>query len=517
MLGDPNEWPSCAQSCSGPNCPQVVLPDAIAHPQQDLDSVLTFLDKTGAEISYEAALGRYDACEPYSVAAANPADGSCKVREFNPTCDHTTSMASIISSKANELGLVGLSPNAPINVYDWEHASSGELARLITERANKLYQKFNGPQVFVFASKFPIPRCEIGVTHKDCKGGDPRGHDAHSYPGKWMQRHELSSPNVRVDQAPAQQVARAPVLWITAAGQGASPEKAWPLSSRAPVAPMNLGDQENVIVVTACDKCKWPDITISETANRGASDEDSPHSSRAVTIAAPGDGYTYHVDAATLSSIHGGTSQATAFVGGVTTAMLRCNPEAYVDETNVVRVERVKRRIILTSTPRLVPEDQAGQVPGVINPSALLKDPEKAWLVPVGQRGEGYQSLADPEICPTSRLHFFVFDEASGSRKSGSVSLTNTRRILRVPKALDGGPFDGDRFYIYTIDPDVSSGEAASWNVDIVGPVLIDDAVAAEPLFFTGDNALSLSDIEEVILPFLPLDVLPEGEQRCEL
>jgi len=512
MLGDPDEWPQCALNCTGSTCPQIVLPDAIAHPQSDLDNALTFLDMRGLEVQYEQALQRSGSCEPYKLIANE--ESGCTVREFNPDCDHSTSMASIISSRLDDIGLAGLSPNAPISVYDWEHSSSRELADLVMYRSSRAYQQYNGPQLFVFASKFPNPEHELRDSRGEGAGDpDPRGHSAPSY---FLNKgeSELRDPRGRLSHPVASPVATMPALWITAAGQGRPGEVPKPLSRRSPFAPMNLGDQNNVIVVTACESCAWPNIRIDPTANYSATDSDSPYDGNAVTIAAPGDGYVAHENTKLLIEPHGGTSQATAFVGGVTTAMLRCNPDSYVDGFNQVRADRVKRRIILTSTPQLQGNPMT-PVPGVINPSALLKDPEVTWVRRVGEAGEGYRESATPRICANQRLHFFKYDKATDRKYPDSVTLANTRRILRVPAALTGDPYVGERWFIYTTNPNSVGNEPSGWQANVIGPVRMEDEIVNAPIFHSEGGSDALVDYEEIILPFAALEPLPEGASQC--
>ena len=66
-------------------------------------------------------------------------------------------------------------------------------------------------------------------------------------------------------------------LWVTAAGQAEHGGMPIEIFEDSPMAPMNLGDLENVIVVTACDNCSDGAATLLPEAH---------YSQKMVTIAA---------------------------------------------------------------------------------------------------------------------------------------------------------------------------------------------------------------------------------------
>lgn len=507
----PKSWPACARACTGPHCPQIVLPDSLSQRPDDLAKSLHLFDANNNERDLSDAIRAH--CMPQQ-----PSNGqSCEVQAFDKKqCHHALSMAAVMSASGNGAGFVGLAPDTIVALFDWQRASQSELLKFIKKRVDTTYTRENGPQIFVFASKLPnVHEDAIAVVEAEILAatGVPiteetferyREFSDWSYPAipaiANVDFRRLKTPQNRFTNPVVVEIANKQPLWITSAGQLPEPEtrandapiSPWPLDSHSVIAPMNLGDLDNVIVVTACDDCAWPDITLWEEANYGEVEHsERPHTTRAVTIAAPRSGYHAALSSTRFLSEHGGTSQAAAYVGGVAAAMTRCASEFYLEEDNVLKSDEIKRRLILTSLPRLQPSER--EAAGVINPAAALRSPLKvsARL----NEDETFTTLADAKYLSCESIEWFTISDA-GEPTKGNVSLKNLRRILRAPvDNVASWQGQEDRWFLYAYNP------ASNVDVDIFGPVLITAQIADRPLIAANGRTYSISEIDELILP----------------
>src|SRR5262249_659933 len=136
-----------------------------------------------------------------------------------------------------------------------------------------------GPQIFVFASRFPPP--------------SPNDPPSVSYPKSWREElhfktvidgEQVDPKQLRLRLTLQKNIAQtAPYgMWVVAAMQkGASEDipDALEIDESLAISPVNLGDLPNVIVVTACDHCKEGDASVWKEAF---------FSKRFVQVAAPG-------------------------------------------------------------------------------------------------------------------------------------------------------------------------------------------------------------------------------------
>ena len=146
-------------------------------------------------------------------------------------------------------------------------------------------------------------------------------------------------------------------------------------------APMNLGDQENVIIVTGCSPCVAPSAQLLANANMSASFVHVAAPARDVLSTASGAKYTKG----------SGTSQATAFVAGLASAMVSRFPDIYKDAAQVkVRLQATSMPIELIGDPSATEKLAAG----VIDPAFAILDPRKYWLKTGGGDPEPYDAIA---------------------------------------------------------------------------------------------------------------------------
>lgn len=510
---DFDAWPTCARECSGPHCPQIVLPDSLSYLPEDLAGSLKLFDPENAELDAQMAIAQ--ACPKLEGV-----EGSCKVTRFDKSCHHATSMAAVMSARVDGEGFAGLAPGAPVALFDWQQASLSELQAFIRARASSTYTEANGPQIFVFASKFPNVASDT-LTLIEATG-QPRSRTMFdrdrefldwSYPGTPdianLEMKTLEDHTTRYRNPVVNDIRNMGPLWITAAGHTpdespAGPLSPWILDRTSVIAPMNLGDLDNVIVVTACDPCTWPDMALWRDANYGRPEEKTaPNTARAVTIAAPAWHYVAPLGPKQITGEHGGTSQAAAFVGGVAAGMLRCDAGAYVGRDNIVLADRVKRRLVLTSTPRLI--ESTREAAGVVNPAAALLSTSGVFARLNSQPAEGRYAALENAGHLGCGVPWFRLDSASGALLNKQTSTRNLRRILRVPH--EQGPTSwepGDRWFLYAFDP------ASNVKVDIIGPVQIAPQVVAEPFISAGGRTFALAEIDELILPDAGIP-LPSG------
>ncbi|WP_162145613.1 S8 family serine peptidase [Sinorhizobium meliloti] len=470
------ELPQCAKECqSEGRCPQIVLVDQTVHPHAELKSNLIHLDSAGNKRSYS----RPEYCTNRSAVEATD---QCKFGHFSRQCHHGTSMASVISSIHNGRGFAGLSPANQIVSFDWNIAGTDDFISLIRGRSAAGFEDTNGPQIYLFASKLPEIVAEIR--------GDASAHNSSSpsYSENFLNGEELKDPGSRhTKHGTVAAILASRQLWIVAAGQsddGAPPHR---LHERSPFAPMNLGDNEHVVVVTACDKCGAPAASIYAKANFADKDD-----KEFVTIAAPGFGYfTPREEDDSFAKEHGGTSQAAAFVAGVAAAMVNCGADYYIQPAfNGIDAAALKKRLLLTSRPLLPLADSQQSAPGIVDPRLALLDPKHDWYLKRAQFDEADHIETKFERWCAERIEF---SHENGER--GSLSTKNTLRIHAVPAQhwVD----DNRRWYIYS-SPANSNGRG---SVEIVGPVLLDPAFEERTLIkVDGGTTLKLGDLDDLIL-----------------
>ncbi len=429
MIGKKNR-PAAAPAC-GDICPEVVLLDSVfRHP--DIDASLR-----------GGALGQ---CAP---APVNGNRQTYHHVSWNPAY-HGTHLAGIIGARANGFGIVGIDPEASITAVEWEPFNN---PIKYDDFADKLDAMFGGAEnlhIFAFASS-------------------------------WMyNRPQLRVPDDRFeDSALARFIRDGQQLWIVAAGQPS--DGAQVLTTQSPIGPMNLGDLPNVVVVTACDKCNRPDMTILTEVNT---------SPTLVHVAAPGiDIPSTAVEAAYTAQ--GGSSQATAFAAGLASAMARAWPTAYV------RAPRVKLRLMQTSRPVAGP-----LAAGVIDEGVAMLNPNTHWLRMTGDSDH-------------RELSAFRWTVANVQMKEISTNMqrfepaANIVRMYRMPDQQNGR----SKWMVYEKVRD----RVLQHDIDVirrVGPVVIagenlpifaakyrmDDAMCAPntpPCFQPVD---SLKDLEDLLL-----------------
>lgn len=341
---------------------------------------------------------------------------------FDPFCayvpqfrreNHGTHLAGIMVGRdVPGAHFVGLAQDAMLYSVVWNQDDQDSLLETM-ERVEADDELSNRPQIWVFASQFPYNKGALS--------------EAATF--------SLDDDQVRLrEPAAAREILNRQLLWITAAGQPVEDnKKRQEIERTKALSPMNLGDQNSVIVVTACDTCTGDDPTLWSGANFGNPD--------LINIAAPGGQMIPGLATADKYGEAQGTSQAVAFVGGVAAMMISEYPKFYQ------RHYRLKRRLQATATPVVHEGDYVSS--GVVNPDLATCDPRMDWFVEAGGIGSaeagkscaGHQEIEAVRFCDK-----FIDLEGPGQP-------VRTSEIHRIVKVV---PVDGrDRwvFYTYKYEP----------------------------------------------------------------
>ena len=431
----------CVRECKGDACPEIVLID---NPVAEHPDLLTALGQTTTS----------------SVLAGPPSTAAfCPYAPWDKSF-HGTHLAGIMVSDGGN-SYEGLAPSARLTSVD--RSSDVPTIRGVVTNASRA----GHPVFFVFASQFDKRR-NMGVLPP---GTDRRFSD---YP---------LAPQIRDSST----------LWIVAAGEPNAQGKQEILDSiypdRRPVeitpdkdlSPMHLGDQKNVLVVTACEDCLGANAKVADWAN---------YSKKYVGVAAPGGSPSSPLPStATTSaySVNYGTSQSAAIAGGLAAAMYACYSSTLGDARMLkLRMEQTSRPFN-DSNPKIAT--------GMLDAQVAMLDPKRTW---VRAEGQDWRAVSELKWCKKdfvlqapSIAGDLPFDEAYIGSK-------NLRRLTRIDFDKDSG---NPLFSIFgEINPDTST------NLVPRGPAMLADLKTGESLLqirFEGESAtkkLAVEAVEDVIL-----------------
>ncbi|NMO19224.1 S8/S53 family peptidase [Pyxidicoccus fallax] len=436
-IGFMKDPPPTSDTCeANPEQPELLLLDTTIEPHPDLPADLTGQQGT---LSPVLLTGNKQSCPVTSNYVEDKHHGSY--------------MASIICSRDNDLGFVGVDPKARVVSVDWAHKSEDEIVRIMQARVE------NGQPdpVVVFASRF---------TYQDVNFKEGR----------------LANTEERFATKLAKSIRDLKFPWIVAAGQ-ADP-KAMPgvavreLSPHLPEGPMNMGDLSNVIVVTGCRDCTRQTATILPESN---------YSGAMVHVAAPG----YQIPGAVLSeyALLDGTSPATAFVAGVVSRMMSCH------SSYKWRASTVKRRLQFTSRPLVIQQEAAKLAAGIVDPEIALLDPRKNFLK---KKNEARTELQSFGWCRSSfRL---IHPTLGGTLPDGDIPVEDVYRIVRLKEP---GAGEKTRWVVFRKPPENHLGDQTG-NVLRIGPGVLPGADMVQPLFSDGSSGVTIEDVEDLlVLPTL--------------
>ena len=405
------------RTCQGVECPEVVLLDKplLMHP--DLKDAIP---GENPDRTFENLSLVQDGKQIFEVIDWND--------DF-----HSTHLAGIIASRKNGFGVIGVDPLARVVWWNWSDLSTRTMTVAQKVARRQLEARASGAlQIYVFATSWSTP----------------------AYP---------SVAAMMADDGLAKRFHDMKPLVVAAAGQADPRRKqlSQQIELKTTEAPMNQGNHEHVIVVTACQPCVGPGAQLLPNTN---------FSPTFVHVAAPG--------ADVLSTVWGakyakgvGTSQATAIVAGLASAMVARYPLVYKLAADV------KTRLQVTSTPiELVGngiEDGTKLAAGIVDPALATRDPRKHWLKAPGAEPQAVDRLV-------WNVETLRMDLSSGARKP-----IPTEEIWRVV-TLNG------RSVVYT---EPAPGELKKW-----GPGTITVADPTRAILTADGAAVRLNQIEDLAL-----------------
>ena len=271
--------------------------------------------------------------------ASAAANKWCPFVKYDAAKNHGTHLAGIMVS-AGATGFKGLAPNVSL---DSQAIADSAIKRLLDLKAN-----LAGLKIYVYA-------------------------------GEFTNDYTIVNPETRRHKPPqVEDILASQGLWVVAAGQ----EPAIDVGRQTAHSPMNLGDQKNVVVVTACDDCHGNAASIPNWA--------SYSTEKLVTVAAPGgsDGRKIPstVDASNLGLAFG-TSQSTAMVAGLAAQMASCYPQRYVNGA------LLKQRLEALAKPAPSEEMSQKVSAGIVDASFAFRDPDLHLLKLAGDTVKNAKSL----------------------------------------------------------------------------------------------------------------------------
>jgi hypothetical protein len=326
---------------------------------------------------------------------------ACTLAALKDT-DHGTHLAGIIGASGPTC--VGLFPGA--RIHSWNREADAAATSDDIDRVEGRFEHNGatvGLPIFVFASSW-----QFESRNGQTGGMLPHAEDRFTHPiAAAIQSH--------------------PGLWVVSAGQADRTRSENPveITDTLALGPMNLGDERNVVVVTACVDCGGDQPRLRDNVN---------YSNTFVHIAAPGEDMPGVAGERRLG-IGGGTSQAAAFAAGIASAMVARYPASFA------RAEYVKARLQYTSRPVFIGQDAKRLAAGVIDPELAMLNPEKDFLMPlVGSRRE---VEIDNWCAPTIEL----FDPNTGRPLKDGV--IRTRDIFRMYRVNRGEASAKPRWIVY--------------------------------------------------------------------
>lgn len=400
-----NEVPTCLHDCVE-NCPRIVVFDRPIHLHADLASAI----QEGGEPDGPQASG-IEGTDQVFVSGSADKDK-----------DHGTQIAGIIATQPNRYGLVGINPKAYVISLPYDSELRDNPLGLQNLLQNKVLDR---NQIYVFASNWKIS-----------DGDDPVG----------------------------DRIKRQPGLWVVAAGDP-DDKVGNNITKSFSYGPMNLGDEGNVLVVTACADCYGDHPRLIESANYSKFG--------LVNLAAPGEMSVPTPIAGGRYDTMGGTSQAAAFVGAVASSLLSCFDNYYRNEPWLI-----KFRLLVTSNPKALQAGYRDRISnGVLDAALALQNPNVSFL---DQNNSGRQRVTATAWC---RDTISLYDSLTGDTlPNGIMETKNVYRIVR----------DGKQMYVYT------SSNPVTGIVEKHGPGILHEE--SRPLLRTSTRDVPGSDVSDLLL-----------------
>jgi hypothetical protein len=300
------------------------------------------------------------------ASASGPADPTwrCKWADFNAVQHHATHLAGLIAGSGKPFAFEGISDNAKLGSFEWWNPDPSHPSRDIKPSSDRdtdladlfksAYQDSETLPVYLAATEFEPYQ---GLVEGLLEAEDSR----------WKGRE------------PEQSIVNARPLLIAAAGQASENEPIAMISTRSRHSPQNLGNLENVIVVTSCGDCGRASVRLYNRAYYSSAGQ------RMVHVAAPGvEPVAGWIDDDSVGAA-GGTSQAAALVAGVASSMIGHFPTIYTEPRSVkIRLQITSRPLPPLSDGTPNPDAQKLSA-GIVDPILALMDPSKHWIKQNGE------------------------------------------------------------------------------------------------------------------------------------
>lgn len=289
---------------------------------------------------------------------AAPGAPGCRVVSFDRGRHHATLLAGIVASRNGHL-FKGLAPTASLKPLDWAEPDPNDPPKIRIKPSAKdeltNYLDYVGTDadrsltVLLAATEFPVVGGQINAVR--------------------------ANPEKRRAFAPNGPIFGEYVLVVASAGQPYPGDSA-PLERISPnygYSPQNLGDLENVVLVTACEACKSASVKVLDGTFKPA-----PGTRSTITLVAPGGAkIPGWVDENSITAASG-TSQAAAFVAGIAASMVARYPQPYSRPGNV------KYWLSATAWPLVsgMGSDDASAIVefGLVDPQRALLNPSLGYV-----------------------------------------------------------------------------------------------------------------------------------------
>ncbi len=410
-----SSMPECINSCEGDNCPEVVLINTPVAHHPDITEALGVSETPSNE-----------SCE------AKPVDSVDNLSYEKQRLFQGTHLAGIIASANNEIGFVGMAPKAKIISYDIDKINIHNIQQII--------QEFAYPYAFGDKGSFPI------FVYASRMSGYSNDFLEENIYGQMLLRSEYYYDRHNMARAIMTDSSQ---FWVVALGEPSEVDKeifsgSTVVGPLTPMVPQNLAEEQNVLLVGGCTNCSTPSVELY--SNVFAAEKNYVH------VVAPAENIVSLLDESSHGSLSG-TSQATAFVGGLSAAMLSCHGEKYKVPS------QLKEMILVTSKPFEKSPDQEYVATGVIDPLLALKDPKYVWL----KKDSSYEPVLVSRWCARD-INYSILNEESPLSVEEKVLTQNLRRIsVQEP----------NKHFLY-VKPDEHREELGF--LESVGPVTINNS-----------------------------------------
>jgi subtilisin family serine protease len=419
--------PVGVRKCQGVECPDIILLDKPLQVHPDLKDAIP-AQEPDRSLENETLLR--DGKETFEVIG------------WHDTY-HATHLAGIIASRRNGFGLVGVDPDARVIWWNWDDLSNNrpEVATMVDRRQREA-EVSGAFQIYMFATSWST---QAFNTHTQLISDD------------------TLSKRFNDERA----------LLVVAAGEADARLNQTPqrIELKTTQAPMNQGDQEYVVVVTGCSPCVAPGAQLLPSAN---------HSPTFVHVAAPAKS-VLSTAWGTKYAAGDGTSQATAFVAGLASAMVARYPLSYKDAW------QVKQRLQVTSTPieLIGPDAQQGEklAAGIVDPALATSNPKVERLKAKGAAAQEFENLS------------WNVDNLRMAFVGGGRRTIPTEDIWRI-KTVNG------KSVVYVRVAPNGAVRTPNGAVQKIGPGTLSTADPRRPIVTLDTTAVMLDDIEDLLLKY---------------